>query len=39
MTVTVTRGNKSDAERRKLARAVALATFAVAPRGPGPGGS
>lgn len=39
MTVTVTRGDKGDAERRKLAKAVALATFAVAPRGPGPGGS
>ena len=39
MTVTVTRGDKSDADRRKLARAVALATFAVAPRGPNPGGS
>jgi hypothetical protein len=39
MTVTVTRGNKRDAERRKLARSVALATLAVAPRGPGPGGS
>lgn len=39
MTVTVTRGSKGDAERRKLARAVALATLAVAPRGPNPGGS
>ncbi|HEV7175191.1 MAG TPA: hypothetical protein VGN29_06850 [Solirubrobacteraceae bacterium] len=39
MTVTVRRGAKSDAERRKLARAVALATLAVAPRGPNPGGS
>ena len=39
MTVTVTRGDKGDADRRKLARAVALATLAVAPRGPGPGGS
>jgi hypothetical protein len=39
MTVTVTRGAKGDAERRKLARAVALATLAVAPRGPNPGGS
>jgi hypothetical protein len=39
MTVTVTRGNQRDAERRKLARAVALATLAVAPRGPNPGGS
>jgi hypothetical protein len=39
VTVTVTRGDKGDAERRKLARAVALATFAVAPRGPNPGGS
>lgn len=39
MTVTVTRGAKSDAERRKLARAVALATLAVAPRGANPGGS
>ncbi len=38
VTVTVTRG-KGDAERRKLARAVALATLAVAPRGPNPGGS
>ena len=39
MTVTVTRGAKGDAERRKLARAVALATLAVAPRGANPGGS
>jgi hypothetical protein len=39
MTVTVTRGAKGDAERRKLAQAVALATFAVAPRGPNPGSS
>ena len=39
MTVTVTRGAKGDAERRKLARAVALATLAVAPRGPNPGAS
>ena len=39
MTVTVTRGSKGDAERRKLARAVALATLAVAPRGANPGGS
>jgi hypothetical protein len=39
MTVTVTRGNKRDAERRRLARAVALATLAVAPRGANPGGS
>jgi hypothetical protein len=39
MTVTVTRGAKADAERRKVARAVALATLAVAPRGPNPGGS
>lgn len=39
MTVTVTRGAKGDAERRKVARAVALATLAVAPRGPNPGGS
>jgi hypothetical protein len=39
MTVTVTRGAKRDAERRKLARAVALATLAVAPRGPNPGAS
>lgn len=37
VTVTVTRGAKRDAERRKLARAVALATLAVAPRGPNPG--
>ena len=39
MTVTVTRGHEPDAERRKLARAVALATLAVAPRGPNPGAS
>jgi hypothetical protein len=39
MTVTITRGAKRDAERRKLARAVALATLAVAPRGPNPGTS
>jgi hypothetical protein len=39
MTVTVTGGHKRDAERRKLARAVALATLAVAPRGANPGGS
>jgi hypothetical protein len=39
MTVTVTHGAKRDAERRKLARAVALATLAVAPRGPNPGSS
>ena len=39
MTVTVTRGAKGDAARRKLARAVALATLAVAPRGPNPGAS
>jgi hypothetical protein len=39
MTVTVTRGAKGDAERRKLARAVALATLAVAPRGANPGAS
>jgi hypothetical protein len=39
MTVTVTRAAKTDAERRKVARAVALATLAVAPRGPNPGGS
>jgi hypothetical protein len=39
MTVTVTRGSKGDAERRKLARAVALATLVVAPRGANPGGS
>jgi hypothetical protein len=39
MTVTITRGANRDAERRKLARAVALATLAVAPRGPNPGGS
>jgi hypothetical protein len=42
MTVTVTRGvkgAKGDAERRKVARAVALATLAVAPRGANPGGS
>ena len=39
MTVTVTRGAKRDSERRKLARAVALATLTVAPRGPNPGGS
>lgn len=39
MTVTVTHGAKGDAERRKLARAVALATLAVAPRGPSPGAS
>lgn len=38
-TVTVTRGAKTDAEPRKVARAVALATLAVAPRGPNPGGS
>lgn len=38
-TVTVTRGSKADAERRKLARAVALAALAVAPRGPNPGAS
>lgn len=37
MTVTVTRGAQGDAARRKLARAVALATLAVAPRGPNPG--
>jgi hypothetical protein len=39
MTVTATHGAKGDAERRKLARAVALATLAVAPRGPNPGAS
>jgi hypothetical protein len=39
MTVTVTRGSKGDADRRKLARAVALATLAVAPRGSNPGAS
>jgi hypothetical protein len=39
MTVTVTRGAKGDVERRKLARAVALATLAVAPRGANPGAS
>jgi hypothetical protein len=39
MTVTVTHGDKGDAERRKLARAVALATLAVAPRGANPGAS
>jgi hypothetical protein len=38
VTVKVTRGDKRDAERRKLARAVALATLSVAPRGPNPGG-
>lgn len=37
VTVTVTGPDKGDAERRKLARAVALATLAVAPRGPNPG--
>jgi hypothetical protein len=39
MTVTVKGGNKRNADRRKVAQAVALATFAVAPRGPNPGGS
>jgi hypothetical protein len=39
ITVTVTRGSQGDAERRRLARAVALATLAVAPRGPSPGAS
>ena len=39
MTVKVTRGARGDAARRKLARAVALATLAVAPRGADPGGS
>ena len=39
MTVTVTRGNKGDAERRKLAQTLALAAFAVAPQGAAPGGS
>jgi hypothetical protein len=38
-TVAVTRGAKGDGERRKLTRAVALATLAVAPRGPNPGAS
>jgi hypothetical protein len=39
MTVTVKGGTKGNADRRKLAQAVALATFAVAPRGANPGGS
>jgi hypothetical protein len=39
MTVTVKGGTKGNADRRKVARAVALATFAVAPRGANPGAS
>jgi hypothetical protein len=38
VTVTVTRGATGAMARPKVARAVALATLAVAPRGPNPGG-
>ncbi len=38
MTVTVTRGAKRGTAGLTVARVVALATLAVAPRGPNPGG-